>query len=79
MPWVWAGGVLHSPASPLLGAFGTLGVGAGFALGAKLCRPDSEVSLVWAGGGGSQWAVTCHPLPSGVVLVRGRSLWLQPY
>uniref|UniRef100_A0A8D3D1E2 2-hydroxyacyl-CoA lyase 2 n=1 Tax=Scophthalmus maximus TaxID=52904 RepID=A0A8D3D1E2_SCOMX len=28
------------------GAFGTLGVGGGFALGAKLCRPDSEVSDV---------------------------------
>lgn len=27
----------------LLGAFGTLGVGAGFALGAKLCHPDAEV------------------------------------
>lgn len=26
-----------------IGAFGTLGVGGGFALGAKLCRPDSEV------------------------------------
>ena len=26
-----------------VGAFGTLGVGGGFALGAKLCRPDSEV------------------------------------
>lgn len=25
------------------GAFGTLGVGGGFALGAKLCRPDAEV------------------------------------
>lgn len=25
------------------GAFGTLGVGGGFALGAKLVRPDSEV------------------------------------
>lgn len=25
------------------GAFGTLGVGGGFALGAKLSRPDSEV------------------------------------
>jgi len=25
------------------GAFGTLGVGGGFALGAKLARPDSEV------------------------------------
>lgn len=26
------------------GAFGTLGVGGGFALGAKLCRPESEVT-----------------------------------
>ena len=26
-----------------IGAFGTLGVGGGFALGAKLCRPESEV------------------------------------
>lgn len=28
------------------GAFGTLGVGGGFALGAKLCRPESEVSIL---------------------------------
>lgn len=35
---------------PLLcpGAFGTLGVGGGFALGAKLCRPDSEVRAVFS-------------------------------
>lgn len=32
------------------GAFGTLGVGAGFALGAKLCRPDSEVWIVFGDG-----------------------------
>jgi hypothetical protein len=32
------------------GAFGTLGVGAGFALGAKLARPDSEVWLIWGDG-----------------------------
>jgi acetolactate synthase-1/2/3 large subunit len=32
------------------GAFGTLGVGAGFALGAKLVRPDDEVWLVWGDG-----------------------------
>jgi len=32
------------------GAFGTLGVGAGFALGAKLVRPDSEVWLIWGDG-----------------------------
>jgi acetolactate synthase-1/2/3 large subunit len=43
-----------SPRAPLCwldpGAFGTLGVGAGFALGAKLCRPESEVWLLWGDG-----------------------------
>ncbi|MBI1193700.1 MAG: thiamine pyrophosphate-binding protein [Bacteroidetes bacterium] len=32
------------------GAFGTLGVGGGFALGAKLVRPDSEVWIIWGDG-----------------------------
>jgi acetolactate synthase-like protein len=32
------------------GAFGTLGVGAGFALAAKLCRPDAEVWLLYGDG-----------------------------
>lgn len=32
------------------GAFGTLGVGGGFALGAKLCRPDADVVLIWGDG-----------------------------
>ncbi len=32
------------------GAFGTLGVGAGFALGAKLCRPDAEVWILYGDG-----------------------------
>ena len=32
------------------GAFGTLGVGAGFALGAALARPDSEVWIVFGDG-----------------------------
>uniref|UniRef100_A0A3B3ZAB4 2-hydroxyacyl-CoA lyase 2 n=1 Tax=Periophthalmus magnuspinnatus TaxID=409849 RepID=A0A3B3ZAB4_9GOBI len=31
-------------------AFGTLGVGGGFALGAKLCRPDSEVWIIYGDG-----------------------------
>ncbi len=43
-----------SPRAPLSwldpGVFGTLGVGAGFALGAKLCRPDAEVWLLWGDG-----------------------------
>ncbi|RJP81264.1 MAG: thiamine pyrophosphate-binding protein [Desulfobacteraceae bacterium] len=32
------------------GVFGTLGVGAGFAMGAKLSRPDSEVWLIYGDG-----------------------------
>lgn len=32
------------------GVFGTLGVGAGFALGAKCCRPASTVWLIWGDG-----------------------------
>ncbi len=32
------------------GVFGTLGVGAGFALGAALCRPDSEVWIIYGDG-----------------------------
>jgi acetolactate synthase-1/2/3 large subunit len=42
------------PAGPLRwldpGAFGTLGVGAGFALGSKLTRPEAEVWLVYGDG-----------------------------
>ncbi len=32
------------------GVFGTLGVGGGFALGAKLCRPDADVWIVYGDG-----------------------------
>jgi len=43
-----------SPRGPLAwldpGAFGTLGVGAGFALGAKLCRPEAEVWILFGDG-----------------------------
>ncbi|MGH6994889.1 MAG: thiamine pyrophosphate-dependent enzyme, partial [Stellaceae bacterium] len=45
--------ILH-PRTPLSwldpGVFGTLGVGAGFALGAALARPASERWLVWGDG-----------------------------
>jgi thiamine pyrophosphate-dependent acetolactate synthase large subunit-like protein len=45
--------ILH-PRGPLAwldpGAFGTLGVGAGFALGAALARPGAEVWLLWGDG-----------------------------
>jgi len=43
-----------SPSGPLTwldpGVFGTLGVGAGFALGAKLCRPEAEVWILFGDG-----------------------------
>lgn len=43
-----------SPRGPLSwldpGVFGTLGVGAGFALGAKLCHPEKEVWLIYGDG-----------------------------
>lgn len=42
------------PRSPLSwldpGPFGTLGVGAGFALGAKLCNPEKEVWIIYGDG-----------------------------
>jgi len=51
--------VLH-PRSPLSwldpGAFGTLGVGAGFALGAALARPGAETWIVW-GDGACGWGL----------------------
>jgi thiamine pyrophosphate-dependent acetolactate synthase large subunit-like protein len=43
-----------SPRAPLSwldpGVFGTLGVGGGFALGAKLCRPEADVWIVYGDG-----------------------------
>jgi thiamine pyrophosphate-dependent acetolactate synthase large subunit-like protein len=48
------------PRSPLSwldpGAFGTLGVGAGFAIGAAQARPGSEVWIVW-GDGACGWGL----------------------
>jgi acetolactate synthase-1/2/3 large subunit len=42
------------PRAPLTwldpGVFGTLGVGAGFALGAAVCRPESEVWIIYGDG-----------------------------
>ena len=52
--------ILH-PRGPLTwldpGVFGTLGVGAGFAIGAALARPGSEVWLLW-GDGASGYGLT---------------------
>ncbi|XP_036096173.1 2-hydroxyacyl-CoA lyase 2 isoform X3 [Molossus molossus] len=42
--------IFWKPQEAIQGAFGTLGVGAGFALGAKLCRPDAEVWCLFGDG-----------------------------
>lgn len=52
--FVATGSYIVRPRSPLSwldpGVFGTLGVGAGFAIGAALARPRSEVWLLWGDG-----------------------------
>jgi len=63
------------------GAFGTLGVGAGFALGAKLARPESEVWLIW-GDGASGYGVAefdtfvRHKVPV-IAVVGNDACWSQ--
>ncbi len=63
------------------GVFGTLGVGAGFAIGARLCRPDSEIWLL-LGDGAAGWSLSefdtlvRHQLP--VIAVVGNDAgWTQ--
>ncbi len=52
--FVGSASYIVGPRGPLTwldpGAFGTLGVGAGFALGAKLARPDAEVWVLYGDG-----------------------------
>lgn len=52
--FVATGAYILRPRQPLNwldpGVFGTLGVGGGFALGGALCRPDSEIWLLWGDG-----------------------------
>jgi len=63
------------------GAFGTLGVGGGFALGAKLCRPDAEVWILY-GDGSCGFSVaevdtmTRHKVPV-IALVGNDAGWTQ--
>ncbi|XP_053546553.1 2-hydroxyacyl-CoA lyase 2 [Bombina bombina] len=63
------------------GAFGTLGVGGGFALGAKLCRPDSEVWIIFGDGSLGYSIVefdtyTRHKTPV-IALVGNDACWSQ--
>lgn len=63
------------------GAFGTLGVGAGFALGAKLCRPQAEVWILY-GDGSAGYSLTeldtfvRHGLPV-IAVVGNDASWQQ--
>jgi acetolactate synthase-1/2/3 large subunit len=63
------------------GVFGTLGMGAGFALAAKLVRPDADVWLLW-GDGAAGYSIleldtfVRHGLPI-VALVGNDAAWTQ--
>nr|CAD7423186.1 unnamed protein product [Timema monikensis] len=63
------------------GPFGTLGVGGGFALGAKLCRPDAQVWIVY-GDGSCAFSIAemdtfvRHKLPV-LALVGNDAAWTQ--
>lgn len=63
------------------GPFGTLGSGAGFALGAKLCRPQSEVWLLYGDGSVgyslSEWdTFVRHEVPV-IAVVGNDASWRQ--
>ncbi|KAM9436002.1 2-hydroxyacyl-CoA lyase 2 isoform 1-T3 [Clarias gariepinus] len=83
--FVGSAAYIMRPRGPLCwldpGAFGTLGVGGGFALGAKLCRPDSEVWIVY-GDGSLGYSVaefdtfTRHKTPV-IALVGNDACWSQ--
>ena len=63
------------------GVFGTLGVGAGFAMAAKLARPEDDVWLVWGDGAAGYGAVELdtfvrHQLPI-ICVVGNDGAWTQ--
>ena len=76
--------ILHAR-SPLSwldpGVFGTLGVGGGFATGAKLCRPDEEVWIIY-GDGSSAYTLAefdtfaRHKIPV-IAIVGNDASWAQ--
>ena len=63
------------------GAFGTLGVGAGFAIASKLVRPDDDVWLLWGDGAAGYGVVELdtfvrHRLPI-ICVVGNDGAWTQ--
>ena len=63
------------------GPFGTLGVGAGFALAAALCRPEAEIWLLWGDGSAGYGLAEIdtfvrHGLPV-VVVIGTDASWMQ--
>jgi len=63
------------------GVFGTLGVGAGFALAAKLVRPDADVWILWGDGAAGYSIVEMdtfvrHGLPV-IAVVGNDAAWTQ--
>lgn len=63
------------------GVFGTLGVGAGFAMAAKLVRPDDEVWLMWGDGAAGYGVIELdtfvrHGLPI-ICVVGNDGAWTQ--
>lgn len=74
-----------SPRSPLSwldpGVFGTLGVGGGFAIGAKLCRPEAEVWIFYGDGSAAYTlaefdTLVRHRLPV-IAVVGNDASWAQ--
>ncbi len=63
------------------GVFGTLGIGGGFALGAKLCSPDAEVYIIY-GDGSSAYSLmemdtfVRHGLPV-IAIIGNDASWSQ--
>jgi thiamine pyrophosphate-dependent acetolactate synthase large subunit-like protein len=63
------------------GVYGTLGVGGGFALGAKLCHPDDDIWIIY-GDGSSAFSIAeidtmvRHKLPA-IILIGNDASWAQ--
>jgi len=85
--FVATGAYILKPGGPLTwldpGVFGTLGVGAGFALGAKLARPDHNVVILY-GDGSAGYSImefdtfARHGIPIGAI-IGNDACWTQIY